>query len=179
MNSSTRVYRSSKYKNLRSTCLSSDNEKQEPVVKQDLIFEGDADKIIKRYFWAVGLQRDRINKIFRSVYRENLNIKESRLTDTYLAIKAIEQRNKMSIQNIAQELRDYVGYDIEFFRPWEDGMMHPIRIEVIEKAYTMMKLNSPIVDIEKCLFLKFKVNELNTRTRQEVENTMLQVQLTA
>lgn len=139
----TCVYKSSDFKNYKPSHLSSDKMEDDESI---------GDKFIKRYIWAVGVQRDRINSIFQSIYKEELNVRDSKLTDTYLAIKRIEERNKLSLQFIAQELRDYVGYDIKFFHKWKDEDFHPIKVEIIEKAYTLMKLNKPIIEIEECLF---------------------------
>jgi len=105
------------------------------------------------YYATLKQNMEKINLAFIEIYGRTLKINQSHVTDTILALKALEKRFKCTLKEICDGIRKYLGYNTSFYR-FENKRRTPIELSRIGGAYELIrsKKSTPI-EVENYLFL--------------------------
>lgn len=105
------------------------------------------------YYATLKHNMEKINLAFIEIYRRTLKINQSHVTDTILALKALEKRFKCTLREICDGIRKYLGYNTSFYR-LENNRRTPIELNRIGGAYSLIKSKkSTLIEVENYLFL--------------------------
>jgi transposase-like protein len=109
------------------------------------------DVIKRRYRRTVDYNKEKINTTLQPFYGKPLLFSDKVTTEVKYRIQEMTNETGKSIDEIAREFRDYLGYRSTFFRK-EGERSIPIDRQRIMTVYRAMKQKRPVKEIEKLLF---------------------------
>lgn len=107
--------------------------------------------IARNYLNAIDSDRERINSKLNPFYGRALNIPEQELGNVIDKIIKIEEKTGKKMEEIAIEIREYLGNDCSFFRTEGDKLI-PIESDRLLQAYKYLKARFPIKLIKSVLY---------------------------
>lgn len=107
--------------------------------------------IARTYLRAITHNKERINRELQPFYGRNLNIADNRVGDTVDKIVKMKEETHMEMAELAKFIRDYMGYQVEFFID-KEGKKIPITSDSLIKAYRAIKARFPKKLVETILF---------------------------
>lgn len=118
-------------------------------MKDELEFVKDVIK--RRYKAAIDYNKWKVNMTLQPFYGKPLAFSDKVTTEVTYRIKEMTTETGKTIEQMAMEFRDYLGYRTPFFRK-EGEKMVPIDSQRIMRAYRAMKSKTPVKEVEKILF---------------------------
>lgn len=110
----------------------------------------DFNDILYKYVKAVILQKNYINEQLRPLYGKDLNIADKHVSDIYLRIKDIKTKTGKTIQEIGNEIRNFIP-NCSFYRV-ENKKLVTVEGDRILKAYLAIKDNKSIQEVKNILY---------------------------
>lgn len=106
----------------------------------------------KQYWSTLRYNRRIINEAMIPLYGKPLFFRDRMTGDILIRVKKLKEATGKSLGEIGQDLKDYLGYPCSFFRQEASGRKIPVDSERILNAYTAMKENKAISEIENILY---------------------------
>lgn len=107
--------------------------------------------IARDYLNAITYNKERINRELFPFYGKPLNIADSSVGDAVDKILRMKEETHMEMAELAKYIRDYLGYQVEFFIKKDDKKI-PVTSDRLLKAYKAVRARFPRKLIEQILF---------------------------
>lgn len=107
--------------------------------------------IARNYVNTIVYNKERINRELLPFYSKPLNIADDNVGEVVDKILKMKEETHMEMAELAQYIRTYMGYQVEFFIN-KEGRKIPVTSDRLLKAYKAIKAKFPKSLVENILF---------------------------